>query len=76
MALRLTDWPQHLLPLYFLQVLLLWDRVIGYDSLMPVAMLAAAVMAFRLNPNPLALVKNYGTIVAPEGLCEFAFAIK
>mmetsp|Transcript_13828 Transcript_13828/g.35745 ORF Transcript_13828/g.35745 Transcript_13828/m.35745 type:complete len:404 (-) Transcript_13828:224-1435(-) len=29
------------------QVLLLWDRVVGYDSLMPLAMMAAAIMAFR-----------------------------
>mmetsp|Transcript_15557 Transcript_15557/g.38189 ORF Transcript_15557/g.38189 Transcript_15557/m.38189 type:complete len:246 (-) Transcript_15557:819-1556(-) len=29
------------------QVLLLWDRVIGYDSLLPLAVAAAAVIAFR-----------------------------
>lgn len=29
------------------EVLLLWDRVIGLDSLLPVALLAAAVLCFR-----------------------------
>jgi hypothetical protein len=29
------------------EVLLLWDRVIGLDSLLPVALLAVAVMCFR-----------------------------
>lgn len=29
------------------EVLLLWDRVVGLDSLLPVALLAAAVVCFR-----------------------------
>jgi len=29
------------------QVLLLWDRVVGFDSLLPLAVLAAAVFSFR-----------------------------
>ncbi len=29
------------------EVLLLWDRVVGLDSLLPVALLAAAVLCFR-----------------------------
>jgi hypothetical protein len=29
------------------QVLLLWDRVIGYDSVLPLAIAAAAIIAFR-----------------------------
>ena len=29
------------------QVLLLWDRVIGFDSVLPLAVAAAAVVAFR-----------------------------
>lgn len=29
------------------EVLLLWDRIIGLDSLLPVALLAVAVMCFR-----------------------------
>jgi hypothetical protein len=32
-------------------VLLLWDRVIGYDSLLPLAVAAAAVIAFRRHPK-------------------------
>lgn len=29
------------------EVLLLWDRVIGFDSLLPLPLLAVAVLAFR-----------------------------
>lgn len=29
------------------EVLLLWDRIIGFDSLLPVPLLAVAVLAFR-----------------------------
>jgi hypothetical protein len=29
------------------EVLLLWDRVIGLDSLLPIALLAVAVVCFR-----------------------------
>ncbi len=29
------------------EVLLLWDRVIGFDSLLPLPLLAVAVIAFR-----------------------------
>lgn len=29
------------------EVLLLWDRIIGFDSLLPLPLLAVAVIAFR-----------------------------
>lgn len=29
------------------EVLLLWDRIIGFDSLLPLPLLAVAVLAFR-----------------------------
>jgi hypothetical protein len=29
------------------ETLLLWDRIIGFDSLLPLSVLAAAVMTFR-----------------------------
>ena len=29
------------------QTLLLWDRIVGYDSVLPIAVAAAAVIAFR-----------------------------
>jgi hypothetical protein len=32
-----------------LQVLQLWDRVIAYDSLVPIPVLAAAIFVFRLK---------------------------
>ena len=37
------------------QVLLLWDRVIGFDSVLPLSVAAAAVVAFeetRSSPRP------------------------
>ena len=50
------------------EVLLLWDRVIGFDSLLPLPLLAVAVIAFRrqvrcqtlrLAPRSLQAVKTY-----------------
>ena len=34
------------------QVLLLWDRIIGFDSLLPLPLLAAAIFSFRCAPPP------------------------
>ena len=39
------------------QVLLLWDRIIGFDSLLPLPLLAVAIISCRrqvcsLNPSP------------------------
>lgn len=33
------------------EVLLLWDRIIGFDSLLPLPLLAVAVLAFRRQVN-------------------------
>lgn len=41
------------------QLLLLWDRVIGYDSLLPLAVVAAGVFLFLRNP-----------ILVRDGGCE------
>jgi len=40
----LTAFAMHLAPT---ETLLLWDRIIGFDSLLPLPVLAVAVLAFR-----------------------------
>ena len=40
----LTAFAGHLAPL---EVLLLWDRILGFDSLLPLPLLAVAILAFR-----------------------------
>mmetsp|Transcript_34788 Transcript_34788/g.82505 ORF Transcript_34788/g.82505 Transcript_34788/m.82505 type:complete len:354 (+) Transcript_34788:278-1339(+) len=50
------------------QVLLLWDRIIGFDSLMPLAMLGAAIMAFRCL-NRFASITSLSIHLCPFCLC-------
>ena len=38
------------------EVLLLWDRIIGFDSLLPLPLLAVAVLAFRRQVRPAAIL--------------------
>ncbi len=40
------------------EVLLLWDRVIGLDSLFPVAVLAVAVLCFRYGAGGHTMLQN------------------
>lgn len=42
-------YPSHVSRLTSHQVLQLWDRVIAYDSLLPIPVLAAAVFVFRFQ---------------------------
>lgn len=69
-ALRLAaPWMIHAFVRHFEveQVLLLWDRVIGYDSVLPLAIAAAAVIAFRRDAL---LAATCAAEVAEVGLCK------
>lgn len=48
------------------EVLLLWDRIIGFDSLLPLPLLAVAVLAFRRQVRP--------PTILPPLLCNLACA--
>ena len=50
------------------QVLLLWDRVIGYDSVLPLAIAAAAVIAFRRD----ALLAASSAVEVAEVMQDFS----
>ena len=47
------------------EVLLLWDRLIGFDSLLPLPLLAVAVLAFRRQVSSLK-----SAFTAPQTLVE------
>lgn len=49
------------------ETLLLWDRVIGFDSLLPLGVLAAAVMTFRCGVSCLPASESPWLLPLPSG---------